>query len=65
MKQYESMPYPGLSDKEISDEAQYYKKEGVISTPFNYYKSIALENTNHYLHQGGETFKQVLYNRFC
>ena len=65
MKHYESLPYPGLSDIEISKEEQFYQMDGINSTTFQYFPGIALENTNHYIHQGGETFGQVSYNTLC
>ena len=57
MKQYEKLPYPGVSKTYISEEEDFYKNNEEIA------KFVAshdtLENFNHYLHQGNENFRLV------
>ena len=53
--QYERLPYPEVSEKDISEEENYYKNNDetlMIISPSN-----TLENANHYLHQGNENFR--------
>ena len=56
-RQYESLPYPRISEQHIKDEENYYKNPDetmMIWTPSN-----NLENINHYLHQGDQSFRYV------
>ena len=53
-KQYESLPYPLVSEDYLKKEEEYYLsyKEPIVLSP-----SMRLEKLNHYLYQGRETFR--------
>ena len=54
-RQYKNLPYPLVSEHDISLEEQYYKNNEEASLIIN--PSITLENVNHYLHRGSENFR--------
>ena len=54
-RQYENLPYPEVSEKEISQEEQYYKNDD--DTLMALFPGNTLETINHYLHQGSENFR--------
>ena len=54
-EQYEKLPYPGVSQKYISEEEEYYKNNG--ETVKHMSPTDTLENFNHYLHRGNENFR--------
>ena len=59
IKQYENLPYPEFSDTELKTEEQFYKEDTI--TPISTYTAYTLEKTNHYMHQGRQTFWWELY----
>ena len=54
-RQYESLPYPRVSEKDISEEEEYYKNDA--ETLMVIFPTNTLENINHYLHRGNENFR--------
>ena len=54
-KQYENLPYPPVTKKELLVEAERYKddQETLMWTA----KSHTLQKSNHYLHKGNENFQ--------
>ena len=56
-RQYESLPYPVVSEKDISEEKEYYKKDD--GTSMVIFPTNTLQNINHYLHRGNENFRSV------
>ena len=56
VNQYESLPYPGFSAENISNEEDHYKK---YDTPSSIYPYHTLEKLNHFLHGGSESFRLV------
>ena len=53
-KQYENLPYPGLSEKFLSHEEEWYTTN---KSPLYIYPSDRLQKLNHYLYQGNESFQ--------
>ena len=54
-RQYETLPYPPVSDKDLKEEELYYRKyKDSIRLS---HSSNSLENINHYLHRGNENFR--------
>ena len=53
-EQYQSLPYPPVSEVKLNDEEQYYKGN---TLPKSFFPHHALENINHYLHRGKENFE--------
>ena len=54
-RQYENLPYPEFSEKEMLEEEEYYKQDDqpLLAT----YATHTLEKNNHYLHRGDENFR--------
>ena len=52
--QYEKLPYPRVTEKYLKNEEEFYKtnKEPIQISPV-----VRLEKLNHYLYQGGESFR--------
>ena len=62
-KQYESLPYPAVSVSAIEQEELHYKqniKSLQNLRPFVIWPAIALEQINHFLFQGSNTFVYVI-----
>ena len=53
-KQYENLPYPPVSENYLKKEEEHYRTR---KEPIQEVSSIRLEKLNHYLYQGGETFR--------
>ena len=53
--QYENLPYPEFSEKELIDEEQHYK--GDEKNLREIFHAYTLEKTNHYLHRGDQNFR--------
>ena len=53
-QQYESLPYPGLSNQTLFAEASHYSKH---KSPYLEAHSIRLEKLNHYLYGGNYSFR--------
>ena len=54
-KQYETLPYPFISEKDIKEEQYYYKTNE--NTIMGYFNSESPDNINHYLHRGNQNFR--------
>ena len=54
-KQYENLPYPPVTQKELLEEEEWYEddKETLRWTA----PSHTLQKSNHYLHKGNENFQ--------
>ena len=52
--QFEKLPYPRVTEKYLEYEEEFYKthKEPIQISP-----AMKLEKQNHYLYQGGESFR--------
>ena len=55
-KQYENLPYPPFSEKELQEEEHYYKNDHDTLRVFA--ESHTLEKTNHYLYKGNENLEK-------
>ena len=53
-QQYESLPYPGLSNQTLFAEANHYSKH---ESPYMEAHSIRLEKLNHYLYGRNYSFR--------
>ena len=51
--QYGLLPYPPVNDIELNAEKQHYQQNTHTKA---FFPQHALENINHYLHQGEENF---------
>ena len=56
-RQYETLPYPGFSDKRLSAEDEFYEENGNGNKVFHINQQHTLEKHNHYLHQGRQSFR--------
>ena len=54
-KQYENLPYPEVNENELLNEKMYFRKQR--EKPSQYYQATLLEQMNHYLYQGKESFR--------
>ena len=52
-KHYQLLPYPPVEESKLNDEERFYKESNHTKT---FLPQHALENINHYLHRGKETF---------
>ena len=55
VRQYETLPYPEVSNMHISNEQKHYKEDP--ETPYGIVHAHTLEKHNHYLHRGNEHFR--------
>ena len=54
IEQYMALPYPHISERELIREKEYYRE----GKHFRYiHPSLALEELNHYLYKGNQTFR--------
>ena len=60
IRQYEALPYPMFTDDDISKEKNYYQDINQ-SKPFYNVISNALENLNHFLFRGKESFRYHIF----
>ena len=56
--QYSSLPYPAVSLNDIQIEQTYYYGNKQ-NTPWKIYYAFTLENINHFLYRGSNTFRWV------
>ena len=57
-RQYEALPYPPVSNDDISKEEEFYSNKHQSKLIYSY-PTITLENLNHFLLRGNENFRQV------
>ena len=53
-KQYERLPYPRVTEKDLRMEEEFYETH---KEPVQFSLAVRLEKLNHYLYQGGESFR--------
>ena len=53
--QYENLPYPEFSEKELINEERHYKEDD--QTLKEIFHAYTLEKSNHYMHRGNENFR--------
>ena len=54
-KQYSSLPYPAVREADFFSEKEYYDS-GLASRPYSINPPLILEQMNHFLYSGGNTF---------
>ena len=56
-QQYASLPYPLFGEERIAKEEIHYKADSNTEVRIAYRKDITLENINHFLFSGSESFR--------